>query len=68
VQGDGPFPLDMLRVMRSWPRENVYAGLTQDEAAPRRYVHLATPWKPSKATADRWMGAGWSIVESNRVC
>lgn len=64
VRGSGPFPLDMLRAMRSWPRDNVYAALAQDEKAPERYVHLATPWKPSRQARDAWMRFDWAIVES----
>lgn len=67
VRGSGPFPLDLLRVNHSWPRDNVYASLSQDERAPERYVLLATPWKPRSPDTQTWMRHGWAIAESNKV-
>jgi len=67
VRGSGPFPLDCLRIMRSWPRSDTYAALSQADNAPERCAHLATPWKPGPEARASWMRHGWAIIESYRL-
>lgn len=64
VEGDGPFPVDMLRQEQCWPasRRDANAILTAPEAAPSlRQVVLATH-NHRAPSIRRWRSKGWMVI------
>lgn len=64
VEGDGRFPLDMLRYDACWPhweRDALAAQSTGDHDAARRCVVLETH-RVEAPTVARWASFGWRVV------
>lgn len=66
VEGNGQFPLDMLRYDMCWPRTEADSAKCQPDWTPelRRVevesFHDYAQWHP---TEGRWSSFGWKIVE-----
>jgi hypothetical protein len=62
VEGDGRFPVDMLRYDACWPHweQDAYA-ITNDDYSERRRVVLETH-RAAAPTARRWESQGWRVV------
>lgn len=65
VEGDGRFPIDMLRYDACWPCEErdshaIHASV-DDHDHPRRAILLKTRW-PSAPTVGRWQSHGWIVT------
>lgn len=69
VEGNGRFPLDMLRYDCAWPKSSADVVLMDDREAglaKRRITLMARQdgrWVPSSA---RWHSFGWTVVGVSR--
>ena len=60
VEGNGPFPADMLRYDRCWPADG-QAAVELLEPRLQRSVRLRTGQLARDITVDRWSSFGWSV-------
>ncbi len=61
VQGNGPFPFDMLRFDECWPVTSADANAMDSESSHMRIVRLRTS-NPFAPTAKRWESFTWKVV------
>lgn len=62
VEGEGHFPIDMLRYDRAWPKSEA-----DSSAIPQAYRKRQVRLIGEHVTAGRWNSFNWKVIKSEEV-